>query len=134
MAIKIDGKRRNVQHEGEEQAALFDWAFLQRNKYPELELMYHIGNGGQRNAAEAANLKRQGVKAGVPDICLPVPRGRYHSLYIELKYGKNKPTELQKKWLRDLALQGNLTAVCYGFDQAAKLITDHLNLKETESQ
>lgn len=30
MAIKIDGKRRNVQHEGEEQAALFDWAFLQR--------------------------------------------------------------------------------------------------------
>lgn len=130
--IRIEEKRHNVQHEGNEQKALFDWAFVQRNKYPELDLMYHIANGGQRNTAEAANLKRQGVKAGVPDIHLPVARGRYHSLYIELKYGKNKPTELQKKWLRDLALQGNFTAVCYGWEQAAKTITEYLNLKEIE--
>lgn len=130
--IRIDSKRHNVQHEGEEQAALFQWAYLQRNTYPELDLLFHIPNGGQRNAGEAANLKRQGVKAGVPDIHLSVARGRYHSLYIELKHGKNKPTELQKKWLQDLALQGNLTAVCYGWEQAAKLITDYLNLKEKE--
>lgn len=130
--IRIEDKRHNTQHEGNEQEMLFEWAFLQRKKYPELDLMYHIPNGGQRNSAEAARLKREGVKAGVPDIHLPVARGRYHSLYIELKYGKNKPTELQKEWLSRLAMQGNFTAVCYGWEQAAKLITDYLNLKETE--
>ena len=43
-------------------------------------------------------MKRQGVKAGVPDICLPVARNGYHGLYIELKAGKNKATKNQEKW------------------------------------
>lgn len=129
--IRIDDKKHKTQHEGNEQKMLFEWAFLQRKKYPELDLLYHIPNGGQRNTAEAARLKCEGVKAGVPDIHLPVARGRYHSLYIEMKYGKNKPTEKQKEWLSKLALQGNFTAVCYGWESAAKLITDYLNLKET---
>ena len=71
--------------EAEEQAALFQWAEYQSGKYPELALMYHVPNGGSRNKAEAANLKRQGVKSGVPDVCLPVPRGNSHGAYIELK-------------------------------------------------
>ena len=33
-----------------------------------------------------------GVKAGVPDLCLPVPMNGYAGLYIEMKYGSNKPT------------------------------------------
>ena len=64
-----------VNKEADEQEALFAWAEYQKGKYPELELMYHIPNGGSRNKAEAARLKAQGVKPGVPDICLPVPRG-----------------------------------------------------------
>ena len=67
--------------ESEEQICLFQWAQYQSGRYPELELMYHIPNGGSRNKYEAANLKLQGVKAGVPDICLPVARGKFHGLY-----------------------------------------------------
>lgn len=81
------------QHEAAEQIKLFRWASWAIQQYPELELMYHIPNGGSRNPIEAANLKRQGVRSGVPDICLPVPRGKYSALYIEMKYGDNKPTE-----------------------------------------
>ena len=37
--------------------------------------MFRIPNGGSRHPAEAARLKAQGVKAGVPDLCIPVARG-----------------------------------------------------------
>ena len=75
----------NTPTEDVEQTQLFAWANFARGKYPELTLMYHVPNGGKRSKAEAVRFKAQGVKAGVPDICLPVPRGKYHGLYIELK-------------------------------------------------
>ena len=70
--------------EATEQERLISWAQRQYNKYPELKLLYHVPNGGSRNTLEAANLKRQGVKAGVPDLCLPVARQGHHGLYIEM--------------------------------------------------
>ena len=74
-----------IQSEATEQEKLISWTQYQYNEYPELKLIFHIPNGGSRNTLEAANLKRQGVKAGVPDLCLPVARQNYHGLYIEMK-------------------------------------------------
>ena len=71
--------------ESAEQSALFAWASQVSFSYPALRLLYAIPNGGARNKITAAILKREGVRAGVPDICLPVPSGAYHALYIELK-------------------------------------------------
>ena len=85
--------------EAREQSALFGWLEWYGNICPEVKLAYHIPNGGSRNVIEARNLKLQGVKAGVPDICLPVPRGGYHGMYIEMKYGKNTTTDAQNLWL-----------------------------------
>ncbi|QNU68698.1 VRR-NUC domain-containing protein [Ruminiclostridium herbifermentans] len=93
---------------------------------PELDLMYHIPNGGKRDIATAKRLKAEGVKAGVPDICLPVPRGVYHGLYIELKAGENKTTRKQNEWLEALDNNGYFTAVCYGWEEASKVITNYL--------
>ncbi|MEE1054398.1 MAG: VRR-NUC domain-containing protein [Acutalibacteraceae bacterium] len=121
---------RNVRidYESGAQETLFNWIEWQLEKYPELELAFHIPNGGKRNAREAANLKRQGVKAGVPDICLPVARGGYHGLYIELKVGNNKPTEKQKEWQKKLNKQGYLSVVCYGWQQAVRTLTEYLEM------
>lgn len=47
--------------ESAEQIELFRWAGYSRGKYPELELMHHIPNGGKRNEIEAARFKREGV-------------------------------------------------------------------------
>lgn len=71
------------------QEALFSWAAYQQGRMPELEYLHHVPNGGKRDKATATALKRQGVKAGVPDIVLPAVRAGYHGLYIELKAGKN---------------------------------------------
>ncbi len=122
----------HIQHEANEQEALFRWAAFIRGKYPEIDLLYHIPNGGSRHRIEAANLKRQGVKAGVPDLCLPVARGGFHGLYIEMKYGKNKPSDLQKHWITELQKQGYACKVCYGWEQAAEVIKNYLEMKGKE--
>lgn len=109
-----------------EQINLFRWATLQECIYPELELMYHIPNGGKRNKSTAKRLKMEGVKAGVPDICLPVSRGKFHGLYIELKAGNNTTSYKQDEWLEKLSKQGYYTAVSYGWEEASKVITDYL--------
>lgn len=115
--------------ESSEQVSLFEWCEYSLGKYPQLSLLFHVPNGGFRSAATAGRMKAEGVKAGVPDLCLPVARGGYHGLFIEMKAGRNKPTELQKKWLADLQEQGYLAAVCYGWEEAARLLTDYLEKK-----
>lgn len=84
--------------------------------------VFHVPNGGSRNAKEAKNLKRQGVRAGVPDLVFPVAKRGYHGLFIELKYGSNKPTEKQLEWIRLLAGNGYKAVVCYGSEQAIQEI------------
>ena len=76
--------------EDTEQMGVIDWSNWNTGRFPELKLLFHVPNGGKRNAAEAARFKAMGVKAGVPDLCLPVPRGGYAGLYIEMKYGKKQ--------------------------------------------
>ena len=117
---------KKYQWEAREQQTLFEWAALMEAKIPELRLMYHVPNGGSRNEREAANLKRQGVKAGVPDVCLPVPRGSKHGLYIEMKAEGNKPTAKQNEWLSALENQGYAVSVCYSWKEAADIITNYM--------
>lgn len=119
--------------EATEQESLIGWCNLFENRYPELGLIYHVPNGGSRNPLEAANLKRQGVKAGVPDLCLPVPKKGYHGLYIEMKYGDNKTTKKQKEWLEALQEQGYKTVVCYGAEEAQEVLKEYLGIMQPGS-
>lgn len=47
------------QYEADEQKKLFRWADFMKTEYPELDMMFHIPNGGSRNKLEAANLKNK---------------------------------------------------------------------------
>lgn len=114
--------------EAQEQKALIQWAKWQEKRYPELKLLYHCPNGGTRNKMEAANLKRQGVKAGVPDLFLPVPKNSKHGLFIEMKVGRNKCTDNQKKWIRNLLEQGYEVKVCYSCEEAIQIIKKYLGI------
>ena len=122
---RMQNKKRS---EATEQEIVINWCEYNSPRHPELKLIYHVPNGGSRNQLEAANLKRQGVKAGVPDLNLPVALHGFHGLYIEMKFGKNKTTEKQKWWLEQLQQQGYKTAVCYGADEAIDTIKEYLNI------
>lgn len=116
----------SVQHEEHDQITVMHWARVQQGTMPELKLLYHVPNEGKRTASAGGRLKAAGMRAGVPDLCLPVPRGGYHGLYIEMKYGKNKPTQAQNEWLDALREQGYFTAVCYGFYETVNTIRQYL--------
>lgn len=113
--------------EHEEQVALFKWADYKKARWPELELMYAIPNGGKRDRVTAALLKAEGVKPGVPDICLPVRRDRWCGVYIELKTKKGKVTPQQRAYLLKLREQGYVTAVCRGWYPASELIKAYMS-------
>ncbi len=112
--------------EAQEQICLFQWAQYHEQKFKDLCLLHHVPNGGKRDAKTAASLKRQGVKAGVPDLVLPSPHGGYCGLYIELKVGNNKPTGKQIEWMELLKDQGYFVTVCYGWRDAADTIENYL--------
>ena len=119
-----------VPTEAQEQMTLFSWAAMQSGKYPELNLLYHVPNGGSRHKAEAGRLRAEGVKAGVPDLCLPVARGQYHGLYIELKRQRGgRISEEQVRWIDGLLKQGYAAAICKGWQEAASVIIDYLRQK-----
>lgn len=122
----------NAPSESIEQQCIFRWAGYSLYKYPELDLLYHIPNGGLRNKRVAIQLKSEGVKSGIPDLHLPVARGGYNSLYIELKKIGGKVTANQKEWIKKLNEQGNLAVVCYGSEDAQKVLEDYLNNKIKE--
>ena len=115
--------------ESQEQQALFQWANLSIQKYPELKLLFHVPNGGLRNLRTAYILKKEGVKAGVPDLFLPAPKGNYHGLFIEMKTDVGKTSKEQKLWLSNLEEQGYKALVCRGWIKAREVIEEYLNLK-----
>ncbi len=122
----------SLKNEAQEQTDLISWArdCIKNNIYPELIMLYAVPNGGTRDKLEAVNLKRQGVVAGVPDLCLAVPKGKYHGLYIEMKVHPNKTTNKQEQWLANLSYYGYAVKVCYGAVAAKTAIEHYLKLGE----
>lgn len=123
--------KRLLPTEGEEQARLFSWCKMYEREWPELALLFHIPNGGSRNKAEAGRFKAEGVKAGVPDLMLPVARGDKHGLFIEMKRldgGRVRPE--QKAWMEKLQAQGYEAVVCRGWEGASEALVRYLSLKE----
>ena len=129
--------RPAVPTEQSEQRALFRWASYAVVKHPELHDLYAIPNAGGFVGGYASNMQRvqamklEGVKAGVPDICLPHARGQYHSLYIELKRigataSAVKPR--QRDWHQRLQAAGHDVAVCLGAEAAKAVILAYLAL------
>ena len=128
--------RKECPTEAQEQTCLFQWAAgMTQLRWPELDLLHHIPNGGSRNRIEAARLKGQGVKAGIPDVCLPVPRGPYSGLYIEMKrkYGGTVSPE-QKVRINQLRMQGYRVDVCHGFQDAADIIEAYMEGRLSDGQ
>ena len=99
-----------------------------RSKWPELALLYHIKNETTEGKERVAVDRSMGVKKGVPDLCLPVPRGKYHGLYVELKNETGRTSEAQEWWGEKLLGQGYMLEVCHGWQSAVRVLEWYMGL------
>lgn len=112
------------------QMQIIEWTQVPgvRDKYPELALLYHTANERKCSVYEGVHFKRMGVKSGVPDLHLPVPRKGYHGMYMELKSKNGRLSDNQKWWLDKLAEQGYLCVVYRdpkeAFEQLVRYLDD----------
>ena len=127
-------RAKAIDREGREQAALMIEIAL---RYPvAAKLIYHVPNGGHRHVLVAMKLKEQGVKAGVPDLVLPMARGGYFGLYIEFKAKAPYDAAVspaQDAYLRALTDQGYLAIVCRGHVDAIEAIRAYLLQPQTRT-
>ena len=110
------------------QCAIIDW----RDSWPignPRRLLYAIPNGGARSAITGAMLKKEGVTPGIPDLCLPVPRGGFGALYIEVKAPDGRLSPEQKAIGRLLLLERNAVLVVRSAQDAIDGINDYLGQK-----
>jgi len=102
------------------QSAVIDWCALQGIP------VFAIPNGGWRHIGVARKLQREGVKPGVPDLMIPVMRGRYGGMFLELKSKGGTLRDIQKWWLKTLAYEGYFCAVAFGVDEAIEAIKTYV--------
>lgn len=121
-------KKRN-DYEFQHQVALFNWSALMSTVYPELKLMRGSMNGVHLTPAQAGKAKAAGMKKGEPDVMLPVRRGEYTGIAVELKYGNNKPTPEQIDYGARLKAEGWMVAYSWDWQDAAELIQKYLEGK-----
>lgn len=111
--------------EHEHAKALMRMVRLFSQQRPELGLFFAVPNGGDRNKIVASKMKAEGVKAGVPDYILPVARGGYHGLAIELKSLTGRASREQVQWIEALRDHGWRAEVCRGWIEAMRVIADY---------
>ena len=101
-------------------------------KQKKILTFYAIPNGGTRHKLEAINMKLEGVRAGVSDMCVI---GLEKILYIEMKkapkvlksgklsYSGISVSDKQKAFIETIELNPNIVAkVCYGFKEAKEFV------------
>ncbi|WP_335919820.1 hypothetical protein [Shewanella algae] len=124
----INGRKFAASHEHWEQVMLFDW--LERF-LPEYYLDFAaVPNAGKRTGKESCDMPAEGLRTGYPDITGDVAKGAYHGIFIEMKWGKNKPSEKQVEQLNRKRKRGYFACICYGFDEAKAVITEYLGLND----
>ena len=129
-----------IRWEDREQEALYEWRDLHAHLLPGLSSMFAIPNGQRlagtrlQRICAAQRAKRMGLTPGVSDNLLPVARGHWHGLFIELKRSKMKGmssgTESpdQKAFRAQMTRQGYLCTVSHGWLEAAEFIKGYYRL------
>jgi hypothetical protein len=89
-------------------------------------LLFAVANGGYRRPREAMLLKQEGVRSGVSDLILLVPRGHWHGMALEMKAADGRLSKEQTQFLNDAKAQGYHAIVARSTDEAIEAITNYL--------
>lgn len=120
---------RDIEHQY--QVAVIKWVDLQVKVYPDLEWLFAVPNGGHRSKAVAGKLKAEGVRKGVLDLWLPVPKSGFTGLIIEMKTETGAVSTDQKRWINGMRAHGWRVEVCRSPEDAIYALRDYLRPKTT---
>lgn len=119
LRLKIGG-------EAESQIRLFCWI----RSRPELApYAMSIPNDRTCTRIMGAILKYMGLKPGASDCFIAIPKGEWHGLWIEMKFGKNKATAHQIKFQSDMDAKGYKAIICYSYEAARAAIEEYIALE-----
>ena len=124
---------RRMGAEAMECGAFVDW--FARTHQDLLPALTHIPNE-RRNKLEAIRMQLMGVRKGVADYLLAVPRGAFPGMWLEFKAAGQSLSAVsqdQRTWLRLMAAAGFFTAVARGVDQAIEITEAYLAEGVTEA-
>lgn len=96
-------------------------------QYPQYKLnLFAIQNGGARNKIEAGIMKGEGVRSGVSDLFLAIPKqglkNNYPGLFIEMKTQTGRQTDTQKEFEKAVNSQGYFYFLCRSFDEFKAMV------------
>jgi hypothetical protein len=115
----------NKQYEYGMHVAFWDWICLN----PALtKYMFAIEHGERRDKRTGAKLKRKGVKAGMLDYFFMWPNSKFTMLWIEFKYGRNKPTAPQLEFASLVESAGGKVLWCYSVEAAIEGMLEYIEL------
>src|SRR5215831_6445710 len=132
---KYHHTRQRRQWEEEEQIALLRWVDeVAVRSEPLLGLLYHIPNGKYRTKAGAGRLKAMGVRAGYPDLHLPVGRRGYLGMWLELKTPGRQVDAHQRAMHALLTHQGHCVGTYQGWIAAATALCWYMDRADLAEQ
>lgn len=122
-------KRTDGSSEHKEQCAVVDWWRSACGVYqlPEFAL-FAVPNGAFLGSGYigAKKLKREGMRPGMLDLVLAVPRDQFHGMFIEMKYGTNKTSDEQDAVLTYLKYSGYSASVHWSAESAISAMKEYL--------
>jgi hypothetical protein len=110
------------QSEHEIQCSIFAWNEYHKKKYPGLDDMFAVPNGGHRHIVTATRMKKEGVKPGVSDILWMQPIKGFHGVIIEVKKPGGRLTLPQRRFMEQHIKKGYLCVVVYSLDEYIEFI------------
>lgn len=121
-------RRAAVPTEHEEQVAVINWCEALSVVDPRLGLIFAVPNGSNKSIAAAVRLKAEGLKAGVPDLLLPIVVPGYGGLFIEMKKTRGAVVkDNQREWAARLINAGYAHRFCYGAAAAKEAIMEYVS-------
>lgn len=101
------------------QKAVMQWVNLK----PKLRnFVIHIPNEGKRTSRYGKCLKDMGMRSGVSDLFIAMPRHGYFGAWIELKSKNGILKAAQKNFMIDMMSKNYFTTTCSSIDTAITMI------------
>lgn len=128
--------------EHQEQKVYVEWFKTQFPKYEEAIFSnpngMHISGDSSKGlskktviAAKMRKYKKEGFKKGVSDIQIPIPRGGYHGLWVEMKRSDKTAKDLSEEQMRHIILMRNLghkAEWAAGAEEAIRITKEYMDL------